>query len=753
MQLPLACDGIAMNIMSNQSLTPAIDEDWLEKERLEELRQYQIIDTEPEYDFDRITHLTTQIFEVPIACVTLVDSSRVFLKSKHGVELCELDRELAFCAHVVNTGAPLIVTDARADERFNRGMLVADAGIQFYAGLPLVTPNGLPLGTLCVLDTEPHSDFLQNRLTMLGELATLVMDRMEIRRAKLESRKFQRRFESLAGALGEGVVCVDHDNIVRFWNPGAQAIFGFREHEIIGRPFSTLLSRSTSVVFDRLLTDDLTVPGGTLLEASGRDRLGNVFPLEMCVSGWVEGGSFQIGIILRDITKRKAEEARIRYLADHDRLTGLANRSKLESGVTRELERSNCRSMQSCMLLIDLDNFKEINDTLGHAAGDKLLRMVAKRLKKLFRTYGRSRDIIARLGGDEFAIFAPDTTNMDDATKIADDVHAALKSSPFVVDNQSIFVDATIGIAGDTEPEISYKTLLANADLALYQAKRGGRGGNGTYSPTFKETIDRRRRIESDLHAACKESQFELFYQPQIRLSDGATVGVEALARWHHPAHGLLTPGAFIEILNACTLSECFANWVLDESCRQASHWNRLGENWRVGINLAPIQFQIGNIAGKIENAIHRYGIDPWQLECEITENIVLHNEEEATRELNALRELGVSIAFDDFGTGFASLSYLRKFPLDRLKIDRSFIGNIKQCTEDLSIVKSVIQLGHELNIDVIAEGIEHDEQAHILKAMGCDEVQGFLYGKPMPASKLLASSILPAHTKEMANT
>jgi diguanylate cyclase (GGDEF)-like protein/PAS domain S-box-containing protein len=436
----------------------------------------------------------------------------------------------------------------------------------------------------------------------------------------------------------------------------------------------------------------------------------------------------------RDMTDRKAAEERLSQLAHYDQLTGLPNRTSLQADLSDLL--ASCLtgpSAATSLAMFDLDGFKDINDTLGHSTGDLLLQEVARRLTASADRPAR----VYRLGGDEFVLVLP---NCGDPVRFTAIVDTMLKriGEPFEVSGQQLFVAASAGVAIGPADGASVEELISNADLALYDAKGAGKGICRCFVPTLRARAHARRQLDADLRRAVCDGQLVLHFQPQLRLSDGAVVGAEALLRWQHPTRGLLAPSAFIEALRDSAVVLDAGRWILRTACQHAAVWRAAGLPLeRIGVNLFPAQFQHGSLMQDVEDALRQSGLPAEALELEITEDIALGQDEAVLVPLHTLRSNGVGLAFDDFGTGYASLSYLTRYPMTRLKIDRSFVGKVAgdASSFDTAIVRSIIVMAHSLGLQVTAEGVETPVQAEFLRAEGCDEVQGFLYAKPLPAS------------------
>ena len=440
----------------------------------------------------------------------------------------------------------------------------------------------------------------------------------------------------------------------------------------------------------------------------------------------------------KDITERRKTEAKIAYMALHDALTDLPNRSMLYEQLRQMLARSR-RGEHSAVLYLDLDHFKDVNDAHGHSVGDLLLKSVADRLRQCVR----DADTVARLGGDEFAIMQVGASQPTDATSLASRLIEVI-SAPYQLGDHQVVVELSIGIALAPDDGQDPEQLLRNADLALYRAKSDGRGLYRFFEPGMDARMQARRRLEIDLRKAIANGEFELFYQPLVSMQTERITGFEALIRWNHPERGLIPPLDFITVAEETGLIVPIGEWVLRQACAEAVAWPR---EMKIAVNLSPVQFKNKNLLTSVISALAASGLSPTRLELEITESVLLQDADATLAVLHELRGLGVRISMDDFGTGYSSLSYLRKFPFDKIKIDQSFIFDMSDDGDSLAIVRAVIAMGSSLGITTTAEGVETPEQFKQLKLEGCTEVQGYLFSPPRPAAdvKGLLASINPA--------
>ena len=471
---------------------------------------------------------------------------------------------------------------------------------------------------------------------------------------------------------------------------------------------------------------------GQTIELSGKRKDGSEFPAEFSLSTWQEGITISVGAIVRDISERRQNEERLFRLASLDALTDLPNRGAWQACLKNTLDAET----PATIFLLDLDGFKEVNDTLGHSAGDAVLREVGARLKLICD----KAIMVGRLGGDEFVVLLPGD-NIRDASAIAERLVVTI-SKPYDFAGQRIEIGVSIGVLIAPLHSSRSEELLTAADLALYKAKAAGRGRYELFTPAFREVAVARRAFERELRLAFENGEFELFYQPQVATRTRKLTGAEALMRWNHPQRGLLSPASFMEVLSKNPLAEAVGEWTLRTACRQAVQWRTTVPDFRMGVNLFEAQVRSGRLLAIVQEVLTETGLPAEALELEIVENILLHNDNTTLKLLHSLREIGVSLAFDDYGTGFSSLSLLKRYPVSRLKIDRSFVREVNSDPKNAAVVKAIIYLGKKFGLEVTAEGVESEAQLAALTRSRCAAAQGYLFGKPVSATEFTSSFV-----------
>jgi diguanylate cyclase (GGDEF)-like protein/PAS domain S-box-containing protein len=573
---------------------------------------------------------------------------------------------------------------------------------------------------------------LEDANKALGLAYKELQSRNEVLQAQeLELRMQNERFDAALNNMSHGLCMVDGDGRIIVFNARFAELFGLNHR---ARPGVTLerLTRGA---------DPLDEPGAAALRAiceqqeelvHDRRRAsfiqeepgGQTFSVShqpMTGGGWIA--------TYEDITERRRAESQIAYMAHHDALTDLANRVLFRERLDQALAAAHRQGTTIAVLCLDLDRFKDVNDSLGHETGDELLKAVSERLRKSVR----EGDLIARLGGDEFAVLQCIVGDPNDCASLAARIINAV-GAPYEVDGQEIVIGTSVGIALAIEGQVAPDQLLKHADLALYRAKSDRRGTYRFFEPEMDAQLQARRLLEADLRKALANREFSLAYQPEINIRRQEISGFEALLRWRHPERGMVSPAEFIPVAEDIGLISALGEWVIEQACHEAAHWP---DGIKVAVNMSPVQFRNRTLVESVSRALAQSGLCPSRLELEITESVLLQDNDVTLATLHQLRRLGVCIAMDDFGTGYSSLSYLRSFPFDKIKIDQSFIRELATRNDAMAIVRAITAMGRSLGISTTAEGVETKEQLAMLQSEGCTEAQGYLFSPPRPAREI----------------
>lgn len=529
----------------------------------------------------------------------------------------------------------------------------------------------------------------------------------------------------------EGVLVTDAKGDIVFINQSFQEITGYSTEEVLGKNPKILSSGKHDQGFYRQMWKSLLEKGKWQGEIWNRRKTGEIYPEWLTLSAIKDnsGKTVQYAAILSDLTARKQNEERIKHLAYHDALTDLPNRYLFLDRLTLALAHAARHENILAVLFLDLDRFKDVNDTLGHAAGDQLLQEVGRRIK----TCIREEDTVARMGGDEFTVLLPDI-QIEDAKHVARRILGVF-ALPFTIEGQDLFMTPSIGIAIASDKMIDAQTILRHADLAMYKAKENGKNRYWIYQSDMSIQAQNRLTLEQRLRKALERNEFVLFYQPQVDVASGKLIGMEALLRWQHPEAGLIPPRKFIPIAEETGLILPIGEWVLRTAIAQNMAWQKKElPPLRIAVNLSVRQLQQENLVEKIGEFLQEEGMEGGWLELEITESVAMEDLELTSRVLTQLKELGIHIAIDDFGIGYSSLNYLKRFPIDTLKVDQSFIRDSLSNSGDGAIVSTILGLARDLNYWAIAEGVETEEQLEFLKVKACDGIQGYLISHPLPA-------------------
>lgn len=557
------------------------------------------------------------------------------------------------------------------------------------------------------------------------------------RKALVQQKK---RYDDILEYSQDGMLSIDTSGIIRFISPTTAEIFAYQADELIGMSFQHLLSEKYHHQYELFLkrygenaTEALV---GKEQDLEGQRKNAEHFPLGLTICGVNNDSQLLITALVRDLSSQKAVEEKLTQLTHYDHLTGLPNRSLLLNRLGHSLIKHNRQQRTLAILYLDLDRFKIINETMGHELGDQLLHQAAIRLQQCTR----KGDTIARTGGDEFTILLEELSDTQDAALVAENACKSL-AQPFLINGDEFYVTVSIGIATNDDPSLDGESLLQNADIALYRAKDEGRNTYEFYSPEQNAVTLYKITLETALHKALENNELELYYQPQLDIASGHIIGAEALLRWNHPKAGFVSPVEFIPLLEDTGLIVPVGNWVLEHGCQQWQQWLQQGLldlDATISINLSARQFGGSTLIRQVEHALKISHLPAKNLVLEITESILMSHTKHTQQTLENIKEKGVCISLDDFGTGYSSLSYLTQFPIDHLKIDRSFLNNILESSQDAALATAIIRMAQSLSLDVVAEGVDSEEKLEFLRQRRCHFYQGFLYAKPLPADEFI---------------
>ena len=637
----------------------------------------------------------------------------VMMPGMNGYELAAILK-----ADPVTSNIPIVMLTAHVDR--SARLLGLKAGAEEFLTKPFEATE-LSLRVRNLLRLKVFSDFYK-------DYAEILEEQVQVRSAELH------RFRAAMDATADAITLVSRATM-RFVEVNATAckMLGYGREEMFKMGPAQLFAGEPHQLeqeYDAIIAGDTT---SELQETLLRRRDGSHMLVEVHRHVQRSGADWIIVGVIRDITERKEAEKRLIQMAHYDALTALPNRTLFYKNLTRILNRATDRGWSGALLCIDLDHFKDINDTRGHALGDELLRQVSHRLIECIRI----RDSIARLGGDEFAVILAARGGQKRAVAVARRIVEQLRL-PFSLKGSEITVTASVGIAMFPDDAIMAETLVKYADTAMYHAKRAGRDTFRFFTTQMNTDALARLDIETALRKAVDNQEFVLHYQPKMRIDTGRICGLEALLRWQRPGHGLVPPAEFIPVLEDTGLILPVGRWVLEAACRQIAAWqgSPIG-GVPVSVNIAGRQFIAGNLEREVIRALENHGVDASLLELELTESSLMANTQTTIKALRVLRNLGVSISIDDFGTGYSSLAYLRRFPVDKLKIDMAFIRGITTNVDDAAIVLAIIRMAHTLKLDVIAEGVETAAQLQYLRSHRCDQIQGYYVSRPLPVPEL----------------
>ncbi len=574
---------------------------------------------------------------------------------------------------------------------------------------------------------------LRQVLTLRENLALVrnLEDRVVSRTTEL--RRGEERFRSLVQNSSDVVTIVDFDSTIQYLSPSGLRVFGHDHRLLVGTPLAALIAPNQVPRFRSLLQEAADKTARTLVgEFLVIDSSSRLRPAEITVTNLIDDPNVG-GLVLntRDIGDQKRLQNELTHQAFHDSLTGLANRALFKDRVEQALTRARRHRRPLAVLFLDLDRFKAINDSFGHASGDALLVAVSKRLRDCVR----AEDTVARLGGDEFAVLVENLAGDAEVRLVSERIKDTFRD-PLVIEGRELAVAASIGIALSEAGDETADDLLRNADLAMYRAKGSG-GGARQYVPEMHAGTIERLELENDLRQALAREELYLVYQPIVCLRTGELSGAEALLRWQHPTRGLVSPADFIPVAEASGMIVPIGEWVLRQACRDAQRWDAIpgGDRLSVSVNLSGRQFQTSELPSMVPQALLEAGLAAERLTLEMTESVLIDRDDETLALLHELRRIGVRLAIDDFGTGYSSLSYLHRFPVDIVKIDRSFVERLTGETDETSLAGSIVRIGQGLRVTTVAEGIEDAVQLRTLQRLGCDRGQGFYFARPMSAA------------------
>ncbi len=571
-----------------------------------------------------------------------------------------------------------------------------------------------------------------------GAVMVIARDVTERNRALVAAQQREENLQLVMDAVADGIVTVNTEGNIEMANASIEHMFGTNAATLIDQHIGILIPAFADAVphqfIKNILLDDADFGLENAPEMTGRCSDGSDLPVEVVFTESTAAGQHRYIGVIRDITARKNYENRLRAMATRDELTGLANRNLLSERLTEAMRRVDQDGGELALIYVDLDQFQNINDAFGHEVGDEIIVMTSRRIQSC----AREADSIARSGGDEFHILMPDITGEDEAILFADKLLVAL-SSQYVIDGREIFSSASIGVCTYPQHARTISELMRNVDTAANNAKRDGRNNCKIYTPRMSEVVHRRVEIGHQLRRALENDELTLHYQAKVDLSTQRIIGAEALLRWSNDKLGFVSPEEFIPIAEETGLIVPIGEWVLRTACREAALWHSFdAKPVQVAVNLSALQFSHGDLVARTISSLKDSGLDPRNLDLELTESLLVERPDETIITLNRLKDLGISISMDDFGTGYSSLSYLTRFPLDSLKVDRAFVTDLPDDRDAVVVVRAIVGMAKQLDLHIVAEGIETSRQMEFLHGLGCHTGQGYLFSKPIPNAQFM---------------
>lgn len=668
------------------------------------------------------------VFDVPVAVLSQSRGNHQTAQASFGVGTAGIDAILALSHQAATTGSMLVVPDLRDRAEVASSDSSTDTTpVRFVVMTPLKGVLGRCIGTLCVADYEPHAGITREQRAMLVDLAASISEQLPLDWCVESNHQIERYFQYMALGVPGAIIGTNEHGQVEFWNSAAEQLFGYARHEMLQQHLKRVMppelqycraARIDNIVRSRP-ADEAVIKQ---VETEARHRDGSRLLVNLSWLAWAESGRTRFGFIVHSLSEHSSATAPMAHMIRRDPVTGLPTRDSLFSDIEDTVH--DCES--GTLILIDLVDFARVNQMHGYSEGDRILRQAGQLISQCLSTL----DTVVRWGSDEFCVFLAGAIDADQLVALCHRFSSQLRQ----IDKRPGQLNANMGVACVPKDAKDAEALLAHADFALCTAKRDNR-----LVSLFDDQMHRhailQQRYEVQLHDALNCNEFEVFYQPQFRVSDGRVIGAEALLRWHHPQDGLVQPGDFLTTLENSSLAIPVGDWILRTACAQASQWRAAHDcDFTIAVNLFGMQLEMEDFEATIWDALTTTQLSPDALELEITEDIILDDDAIVIDALQRLLDSGVGIAFDDYGTGYASLSMLTRYPLSRLKIDRSFVQQLESSAAHRSVVQTVLSLGTNFDLGVIAEGVETREQLEQLRQSGCREAQGYLVGKPLPA-------------------